>query len=139
EDPHPLCGRRFGSIVIEIGHAILRRSRSTRLDPPPLPTSASRHLACVRSRAAPAPAFGSPPLLPLGGTRTSYGEQLLLLVLEQLVDLGDDLVGPLLEVLLGAIEVVLADLAVLLEPLELVAGMAAGVADGDPALLGPVA
>ena len=59
-------------------------------------------------------------------------------MLEQLVDLGDDLVGVLLELLLGPVEVVLAELAVLLERLELVAGLAADVAHRDPALLGPV-
>src|SRR5215207_9273355 len=72
------------------------------------------------------------------GTGYSYGQQLLLFVLEQLVDLGHDLVGALLEVLLGPVEVVLADLAVLLEVLELLAGVAAGIPHRHPALLGPV-
>ena len=52
------------------------------------------------------------------------------------VDLGDHVVGPLLELLLGPVEIVLAELAVLLELLELLAGLAADVADRDPALLG---
>ena len=40
EDPHALGGRRLGSVVFEVGHTILRKSRSTRLDPPPSPASA---------------------------------------------------------------------------------------------------
>ena len=55
-----------------------------------------------------------------------------------LVDLGDDLVRELLELLLGPVELVLGDVAVLLERLELLAGVAADVAHRDPALLGPV-
>ena len=59
-------------------------------------------------------------------------EELGLLVLQEVVDLGDHVVGPLLELLLGPVEIVLAELAVLLESLELVAGLAADVADRDP-------
>ena len=55
-----------------------------------------------------------------------------------LVDLGDVLVGELLQLLLGPVELVDGDLAVLLERLELVAGRPPQVADRDPALLGLV-
>src|SRR5206468_8629099 len=84
-------------------------------------------------RAAPAPAFL------VASAARSYLEQLLLLHLQHRVDLGDDVVGALLELLLDAVEVVLADLAVLLELLELVARLAADVAAGHAAFLGAIA
>src|SRR5262245_37942656 len=62
-------------------------------------------------------------------------EQLRLLVLEQLVDLGDVLVGGLVQVLLGTADVVLPRLAVLGQPVEAVLGMPPDVADGDPGVL----
>ena len=49
------------------------------------------------------------------------------------VDLGDELVGELLELLLGPLEVVGGDVAVVLERLELVAGLTAHVAHRHPA------
>src|SRR6478672_5301249 len=63
-------------------------------------------------------------------------EELGLLVLQEVVDLGDHLVGALLELFLGAVEIVLAELAVLFEPFELVAGLATDVAHRDPRFLG---
>ena len=57
---------------------------------------------------------------------------------ERLVDLLHVLVGDLLELLLGPLELVGGDLAGLLERLEVLAGVAADVAHGDPAVLGHV-
>src|SRR5438105_3750618 len=65
-------------------------------------------------------------------------EHLLLFVGGEVVDLGHELVGELLEVLLGPVEVVLAELAVLLERLEVVAGAPPQVPHRHPGLLGPV-
>src|SRR5690242_15646009 len=58
--------------------------------------------------------------------------------LQRGVDLGDALVGQLLQPVLRPVDVVRAGLAVLLEVLEPVDGVAADVAGGDPALLGHV-
>src|SRR6478609_3667726 len=63
-------------------------------------------------------------------------DQLGLLVLEHLVDRVGVLLGHAVEPLLGAGDVVLADLAVLLELLELLLRRTAQVADRDPAVLG---
>src|SRR5437773_8175775 len=62
-------------------------------------------------------------------------EELVLLVLHHAVDLCHVVVCDLLELLLGAVELVGADLVVLLHPFELVAGSAPQVTDGDPSLL----
>ena len=71
-----------------------------------------------------------------GERRTSDLEQLGFLVLEQLVDRVDVLLGQRVELLLGAGAVVLADLAVLDELVELLLGLAADVADRDLGVLG---
>src|SRR3954463_3226097 len=68
--------------------------------------------------------------------RGSNREDLLLFVLEQLVDLVDALVGELLECFLGAVLVVAADVALLLELAEVVHDVAPNVADRDPSVLG---
>ena len=60
-------------------------------------------------------------------------------MLEEIVDLGDVLVGELLGALLGAPLLVVADVAVSDELLEMVHAVPADVANGDPALLGEVA
>ncbi len=60
------------------------------------------------------------------------------LALEGLVDLGDVRVGRLLDLALGAPDLVLRGLAFLAEPLELVVRVAADVADRDAGLLGVV-
>src|SRR3954447_25509574 len=62
-------------------------------------------------------------------------EQLCFLVLERLVGLLDVLVRDLLELLLGARDVVLADLTVASELVERLLRVPADVADGHPALL----
>src|SRR5687767_12326205 len=63
-------------------------------------------------------------------------EQLLFLLLERLVDLRLLGVGELVELLLGTGDVVLGGVAGLREPVELVAGGPAQVADGDAPVLG---
>lgn len=52
------------------------------------------------------------------------------------VDFRDEVIGELLELLFFAMLLVLADLAVLLESLDLVLGIAASVAHGNAAVLG---
>ena len=52
------------------------------------------------------------------------------------VDFRDEIVGDLLELLFLAMLLILADLAVLLEALDLVLGIAAGIAHGNAAVLG---
>src|SRR6478672_1366773 len=72
-----------------------------------------------------------------GGLRRSSDlEQLGFLVLEHLVDLVGVLLGDAVETLLRTGYVVLADLAVLLELLERLLGVAADVADRHAAVLG---
>src|SRR5829696_883906 len=66
----------------------------------------------------------------------SHLEELGLLVLEQLVDRRHVALGDLLQLLLGPGDVVLADLAVLGHPVELVLGVPADVADRDLGVLG---
>src|SRR4051794_31169554 len=71
------------------------------------------------------------------GFRTaSYLDELGFLVLEHLVDRVGVLLGDAVESLLGAGDVVLADLAILLELLQAVLGGTPQVADRDPAVLG---
>src|SRR5208283_944666 len=70
--------------------------------------------------------------------RCSDLEQFPLLMAKQSVDLGDLLVCQLLELLLGAIELVRGDLAVFLQPFELVTRRSADVAHGDSSLFGSV-
>src|SRR3954471_2930290 len=67
--------------------------------------------------------------------RPSDLEELGLLVLEQLVDVAHVLLGDLLELLLGTVRVVLADLPVLGQPVQLVLRVPAHVADRDPRVL----
>src|SRR4051794_27378185 len=67
--------------------------------------------------------------------RSSDLEELGLLVLHQVVDLAHVLVGDLLQLLLGACDVVLADLAVLGQAVQLVLGVPAHVADRHPGVL----
>src|SRR3954447_18287511 len=67
--------------------------------------------------------------------RPSDLEELGLLVLEQLVDVTHVFLGDLLELLLRAVRVVLADLAVLGQPVQLVLRVPANVADRDPGVL----
>src|SRR3954452_17106580 len=66
-------------------------------------------------------------------------EQLGLLVLEEVVDRVGVLLGQTFQPLLGARDVVLARVAVLLHPLELLLGVASQGAHGHPPLLGLVA
>src|SRR5690606_4384700 len=66
---------------------------------------------------------------------TSDLEQLGFLALDQLVDLLDVLVGQRLQLLLGVVDVVLADLALLLQPLELFLGLAPQTTDDDLGVL----
>src|SRR3954470_339114 len=74
---------------------------------------------------------------PWSGPDISNLEDLFLFAGEELVDLGDAVVGELLELLLGAALLVGADpLAGLLELAQVVHHVAADVADGDAALLG---
>src|SRR6516164_4122475 len=71
------------------------------------------------------------------GTRgPSDLEQLGFLVLEQIVDLGDVAVGQLLQLALGAPDVILADIAVLHHLVEGVLGVPPDVTDADPRVLG---
>src|SRR3954453_6421338 len=63
-------------------------------------------------------------------------EDFLFLVLQELVELVNALVGELLERLFGAMLVVTADVAVLLEVAEVVHDVAADVAHSDAAVLG---
>src|ERR687897_3171096 len=63
-------------------------------------------------------------------------QQLALLVLEHLVDLLDRRVRDLLELLLGSVEVVLREVAVLLERFEVVTRLPTDVAHRHPTLLG---
>src|SRR3954447_157714 len=66
-------------------------------------------------------------------------EKFLLFALEQVVDLVDALVGQLLERFLGAVLVVAADIALLLELAQVVHDVAPYVADRDAAVLGDAA
>src|SRR5690606_442595 len=61
--------------------------------------------------------------------------QFLFLGLDHLVDVLDRLVGDLLDLVLGAAHVVLADLLFLQQVLDLLVGVAADVADGDLGVL----
>src|SRR5919107_4282242 len=70
-----------------------------------------------------------------GGPVGSDLEQLGLLVLDRLVDAVHVLGGQVVELLLRAVHVVLAGLAVLGDPVELLLGAAADVADGDLGVL----
>src|SRR5512143_3160791 len=63
------------------------------------------------------------------------GEQLLLLLLGQLVDLGGEAVRRLLDLVVAPALLVLRDLLVLGEGLHLVVGLAPGAADRDPRVL----
>src|SRR5512147_2574609 len=67
--------------------------------------------------------------------RTLDRENLLLLLLSELVHLGDELVGGLLDLLVAAPLLVLGDLLVLGERLELVVGVTPHVADSHPRVL----
>src|SRR3954470_21368847 len=71
--------------------------------------------------------------------RQSNLEDLLLFVLEELVDLMDALVGQLLERFFGAMLVVAADVAVLLQLAEVVHDVPSHVADSDTPILGNAA
>src|SRR5690625_4161862 len=75
---------------------------------------------------------GSPPVVLTGGSDL---EQLSLLAGEEVVDGVDALLRQALELLLRAVDLVLADLAVLLQPVELVLGLAPDAADRDPGVL----
>ena len=97
----PSAGGDSGRIVFEFGHTILRKSTLHQARPPSAREPGRRHRTRSPRRSGSAPQIWS-----------SSGS----LCFKQLVDLGDDLVGALLELLLGPVEVVLADLAVLLEP-----------------------
>src|SRR5690606_15426149 len=66
---------------------------------------------------------------------TSDLEQLGFLVLDQVVDLLDVLVGQRLQLLLGLVDVVLADLAVLLQPLQLFLGLTPQITHDDLGVL----
>src|SRR5207253_2628600 len=74
----------------------------------------------------------------VGPPGSSDLEELLLLVLHHVVDLEHVLVGELLELLLGPLELVGGDLAPALEGLEVVTGGATQVAQRHPALFGLV-
>src|SRR5207245_1790798 len=109
--------------------------------------------AFARRRARRRPAFGlvlvhggSPVVEPASGTGLSPAsfclslgsdvEELLLLVLQDAVDLGHVMMGDLLELLLGPLQLVRGDVSVVLQGLELVAGCASQVTGGHLALLG---
>src|SRR5215475_1284954 len=65
-----------------------------------------------------------------------YRQDLLFLLLGQLVDARNELVGALLDLIMAAPLLVLRHLLVLGERLEPVVGVAANVSHGDPRLLG---
>src|SRR5438876_4601034 len=71
-----------------------------------------------------------------GIRRRSNLQKLLLLVARHRVDLGDDVVGQLLQILLDPVEIVARELSILLELLELLANVATDLAHGDPAVFG---
>src|SRR6478735_3081395 len=109
--------------------------------------SSDSRIAATRTRAEPIAAGRSRPARPwffVTGVVVSLMrvpicsdlEQLGLLVLEHLVDRVGVLLGDAVEPLLGAGDVVLADLAVLLELLEALLGGPTQVANGDAAVLG---
>src|SRR5882724_697764 len=87
-------------------------------------------MATLRLR-PPWPPPCSPPCCTPGSSCGLDLKELLLLVGRQPVDLVGEPVGELLEFLLDPLEVVLRELAVALEMLELVLGVAADVADRD--------
>src|ERR687892_496446 len=64
-------------------------------------------------------------------------QELLLLVRQELVDPGHVLIGELLQLLLRPVQIVLRDLAVLLEPLQLFLGVTADVPHSHLAVLRP--
>src|SRR5439155_21341227 len=79
----------------------------------------------------PRPAARVPLRQPLG----SDLQELFLLVAEDLLHLGDELVGELLQFLLGTAQVIFGDGVVMLKSLQLLLRVAADVPHGDAALL----
>src|SRR5215470_10918190 len=71
--------------------------------------------------------------------RSLEGEDFLLLFLEELVHLGDELVGRLLDLVVASSLLVFGHLLVLGQPLELVVGLPAQVAYGHAGFLGDLA
>src|ERR1700761_7634913 len=69
------------------------------------------------------------------GEGGSDREQLLFFVRQHPVDVADVLRGDAVQILLGTLQLVGADVAILLQRLEVLARGAALIADGDPAIL----
>src|SRR5262249_33728838 len=90
-------------------------------------------------RPAAAPAPGAEPRRAGPVASGSDLHQLVLFALEHPVDLRDELIGELLELLLGPLALILGDLAVLDVLVDLFLGVATDVAHGDASVLGAIA
>src|SRR4051812_3796657 len=101
--------------------------------PAPTPIAAGRLRPALLGVRDVAPSAAAPMLST--ATRSDL-EQLGFLVLEDLVDLVDVLLGHAVEALLGAADLVLTELAVLERALEVLLGVPPHVAHGDLGVLG---
>src|SRR6478735_11864798 len=117
--------------------AVFQNSRDARIAPTRM---TAEMMAAGRSRPARPWSFWGAGVVAVMKCRARRGrsdlDELGLLVLEHLVDGVGVLLGHRVEPLLGTGHVVLADLAVLLELLEVLLGRTAQVADRDPPVLG---
>src|SRR3989338_1093782 len=99
-------------------------------------TRASSSASPSSAGAAPARALVPFTAMRWSSHRTLEGQNFLLLLLQELVDPGDVLVGGLLDLVVAAALVVFGDLLVLRHGLEPVVRLPAHVAHGHPRLLG---